>query len=282
MKDTTIRHSAWNGSFYPANPERLAKMVQELLDKQAALEIKEKIYGIIAPHAGYEYSGSTAAAAYRQIHNIPFKTIVILAPSHAEMIDGVSVYDGDYYETPLGLAPVNRELALNLAEKQDFIHLSAAGHLLTGRAEHSLEVQLPFLQKMLPHEFTIIPIVFHDYRWQICNGLGQALAVTLANVPDVLLVASSDLYHGYSYKDCVKTDDDTLKAITAFEPEQFCRGSQASRYQACGAGPITAVQVAAKQLGARTTRVVARTNSADVTGSRGGWTVGYASALITA
>jgi len=281
MKDEKIRHSAWNGSFYPANPERLSKMVQELLDKQTGPEIKEKIYGIIVPHAGYEYSGATAAAAFRYIRNLPIKNIVIIAPSHAEMIDGVSVYNGDYYETPLGLVPVNRELAALLTEKRDFIHLSSAGHHLTGRAEHSLEVHLPMLQTALTQQFSIVPIVFHDYHWKICSGLGQAIAETLANIPDALLVASSDLYHGYSYTDCVKTDDDTLKAITAFAPEQFCLGSLASRYQACGAGPITAVQVAAKQLGAGTTRIVARTNSADVTGSRGGWTVGYASAVIT-
>ena len=124
-------------------------------------------------------------------------------------------------------------------------------------------------------------MVFHDYSWKNCSALGEAVSDALNSAHNALIVASSDLYHGYSYDDCVQIDSETIEGIEALDPESFCEGFRMSKYQACGAGPITAMQVAAKNMGAKQVKTVARTNSADVTGMRSGWTVGYVSAVIT-
>jgi len=281
MKTPKIRKAAWDGTFYPADPEKLGKMIEDFWKKGRSLKIPSQIIGLIAPHAGYEYSGQTAAAAYLQIRGREYNKVIILAPSHTEIFDGVSVYAGEYYETPLGLVKVDTEMAKEICAKNSNIKLSDTGHRTFGnRAEHSLEVQLPFLQKVLKNKFEIVPIVFHDYSWQNCNALGNAISDVL-NGKKVLIVASSDLYHGYAYEDCIRIDTETLKGIEAFDPENFCKVFHAAKYQACGAGTITALQVAAKNMGAKEVKVIVRTNSADVTGIKAGWTVGYASAVIT-
>jgi MEMO1 family protein len=161
------------------------------------------------------------------------------------------------------------------------IYLSEDGHRSRGdRAEHSLEVQLPFLQKTLDRDFKLVAIVFHDYSFKNCRLLGETIS---NNVEDkkVLIVASSDLYHGYSYAQCRESDDRTLASIESMDAEEFCRGVNSHSYQACGGGPIAALLVAAKKLGAVQAKVIARTCSADVTGVKTGWVVGYASVLVT-
>ncbi|MBN2412765.1 AmmeMemoRadiSam system protein B [candidate division KSB1 bacterium] len=282
MKNSKIRKAAWDGTFYPADPEKLVKMIDGFWKKESSINIASRIIGLIAPHAGYEYSGQTAAAAYRQIEDKEYDKVIILAPSHTEIFNGVSIFNGEYYETPLGLIKVDQELAKALCAKNSLIKLSDAGHRTFGnRAEHSLEVHLPFLQKALKNDFELVPIVFHDYRWENCKALGNAISEVLNGKYTALIVASSDLYHGYSYEDCIRIDSETVKGIEAFEPENFCAGFHMSRYQACGAGPITAMQVAAREMGAKEVKIIARTNSADITGIKSGWTVGYVSAVIT-
>jgi len=281
MKSSKIRKAAWDGTFYPAEAEKLEMMINSFWKNVVPLKCDSRIIGLIAPHAGYEYSGQTAAAVYRQIKDTAYNKVIILAPSHTEAFEGVSIFNGDYYETPFGLTKVDQEMAKAISAKDSSIKLSDAGHRTSGnRAEHSLEVHLPFLQKALNVDFEIVPIVFQDYSWENCNTLGNAISDVLQGNDKALIVASSDLYHGYSYEDCVRIDGETIKGIEAFDPENFCKGACMSRYQACGAGPITAMQVAAKRMGAREVKIIARTNSADVTRVKSGWTVGYVSAVV--
>jgi AmmeMemoRadiSam system protein B len=177
--------------------------------------------------------------------------------------------------------PVDKEAARAVAAAHGGIQLSGAGHgAKEGRAEHSLEVQIPFLQVALGHEFKVVPIVFHDFSVDNCRNLGHALA-GLLDLDSTLLVASSDLYHGYSYEECTRTDDRTVECIEAMEVEEFCLGAAEGRYLACGAGPIGALLFAASEIGSARVTLAARTNSADVTGIRGGWTVGYASFCVS-
>jgi len=275
-----VRHAAWAGQFYPGHPDKLEMTVREYLNAAPDLEIDGDIVGLIAPHAGYQYSGATAAVAYKQLQGRDFTHAVIIAPSHAEMFNGISVYNGDYYETPLGLIPVDTELAQAIASSGAMLRLSDLGHRTdSDRAEHSLEVQLPFLQLVSSTELKIVPIVFHDYRLENCRELADALAAHLTDKKAVI-IASSDLYHGYSYEEYQETDRRTLEGIETFDGEQFCIYANQDIYQACGAGPIAALLMATKKMGATDVQVVAQTNSADVTGMRGGWTVGYASVLV--
>ena len=276
-----VREAAWDGQFYPANPLTLERMIQRFLDVAPKSTHEGEIVGIVAPHAGYEYSGRTAAAAYKQILGQSYRSVIVVAPSHADMFAGASIYDGDYYGTPLGKVAIDKELSAAISNFSPLLRLSERGHHdLGGRAEHSLEVHLPFLQSVLRSGFRLVAIVLHDYSSANCQILADALASAIAD-QNVLMIASSDLYHGYSPEKCKEVDDRTLQSIESFDPQEFLRGANEDLYHACGAGPIAAMLMAAKKNGATKAKVIAQTNSAEATGQKSGWTVGYASVLVT-
>jgi len=273
-----IRKPVWANQFYPGDPHELDATLTEYFDQAALQQTGKRIVGLIAPHAGYPYSGPTAAVAYKQLENKHYHTVVVCSPSHATPIEGVSVYDGDLYETPLGRIPVDTELTVKLEQKSDVIQRSSAGHEGGFRPEHALEVQLPFLQKIL-REFKLVPLVFNDFKWEVCQELGHAMAEVLDS-EKTLIVASSDLYHGQSYEEAMRTDKETLAAIESFDAEKFCDKSEKHEIMACGAGPITALMVATKKWNTQAPRVLGHTTSADVLGKSGGYVVGYAAAII--
>ncbi|MBN1480997.1 AmmeMemoRadiSam system protein B [candidate division KSB1 bacterium] len=272
-----VRHAAWADQFYPGNADQLKQIINSYLQMSEKLGF-ERIVGLVSPHAGYVFSGRTAALAYKQIQGKKYATVVLIAPSHGAFIDGVSAFNGDCYETPLGRVPVDEPGVTTLADAASNIHMSSTGHESMGdRAEHSLEVQLPFLQMVL-HDFKIVPLVFHDYSWDNCRQLGEAVA-TVFDPDHTLIVASSDLYHGHSYSECQRMDDATLHSMENDSPIQFCFSSNNQKVMACGAGPITALKIIAEKWGAQQPQVIARSNSADVTGAKGGYVVGYAAAV---
>jgi AmmeMemoRadiSam system protein B len=272
-----VRHAAWADQFYPGKPDRLKIVIDSYLDQAKQLDFAS-IIGIMVPHAGYVFSGQTAAAAYKQLQGRMYKAIVILAPSHSMHIDGVSAYGGDFYETPLGAVPVDVEAVRRLEQRAVNVHVSDSGHeSLTDRAEHSLEVQLPFLQIVLP-DVKIVPLVFHDYSWDNCRQLGDAIAETFDS-KKTLILASTDLYHGQSYEECQQSDAATLDSLENDSPIQFCFNANNHKIMACGAGPVTALKVVAEKWGAHQPKVIAHTNSADVTGNKHGYVVGYAAAV---
>jgi AmmeMemoRadiSam system protein B len=281
--NSELRKAAWAGQFYPAQPARLRNMILDFFNQAPRFPLSEPIFGLIVPHAGYQYSGPTAAVAYNMIGDRSYQSVIILAPSHSVMFSGVSVFDGNAYQTPLGDVPVNKELSEKIASFAPNIRLSQSGHTAAfgERSEHSLEVQLPFLQVALGNTFRLVAIVFHDYSLQNCTTLGNAISRSLDD-EKTLLVASSDLYHGYSVDECRASDDRTIRAIESMDIDELCRGVNEGEYQACGSGPISALLFAAKERGVNKVHIVARTNSAEVTGMTGGWTVGYAAALVTA
>lgn len=269
-----IRKPVVAGMFYTADPEQLRAQVNNFLANAELIDIPGEIIALVCPHAGYEYSGQVAAYAYKQVQDKEFDAVVIIAPSHQEYFSGASIYDGDGYETPLGVVPVHTELAKAIAKLDKLIHLSSAGHL----KEHSLEVQLPFLQQTV-NQPQIVPIVMADHSLETCQRLGEAI-LSATEGKNVLIIASSDLYHGYSYDDCVATDKRTLAKIEEFDPEGLSRGLADGSCQACGGGPIVAMMFAARRMGADRAKVIKSTNSGDVTGQRSGYIVGYGAAVI--
>lgn len=280
-----IREPAVAGQFYPAEPDALRSAVDDLLDSRKDPSVAGEIVAVVAPHAGYPYSGSTAAAAYRAIRHRPYDAVVVLSPSHQEMFEGASVYAHGGYRTPLGTVPVEEDLARDILGRDPDVHASNAGHrvappspLARLRGEHAIEVQLPFLQEAVP-DLRIVPIVIAESDFDLCRRLGQAIA-RASRGRRVLLVASSDLYHGYSYDECIRTDAETLGRIEAFDPEEFSRRVQRQECQACGSAPITTAMVAARGMGADRAAVVARTNSGDATGMKEGYVVGYGAAIF--
>ena len=274
-----IRHPAWAGQFYPASAPLLRQEISSYLEMAPAIEDSGRIVGIISPHAGYVYSGRTAAKAYKQIAGKDCRTVIIIAPSHGAAINGVSAYDGDYYESPLGRIPVDGEAVQKLASYGDFIQLGDAGHEPLGdRAEHSLEVQLPLLQSVI-EGFSLVPLVFHNYSWDNCRQLGNAIA-DVFDPTKVLIVASTDLYHGYSHEQCKAMDAATLNAIENESAVDFCYGANNEKYMACGAGPVSALKLVGELWNLNMPKVIAQTNSAEVTGAKSGYVVGYAAVLL--
>lgn len=270
-----IKKSVIAGSWYPADRVELSSQLNQFLEYAPRAHINGSIYALVVPHAGYVYSGPTAGHAYKQIMNQNFSTVIILGPSHREYLTGVSIYPGAGFETPLGIAPIDTELAKRLAERSRLFSLTIAGH----QSEHSLEIQVPFIQTALPGA-KIIPIAVGHLDWSMCNEIGQTLAQALGD-RKALIIASTDLYHGNSYSECNRMDAKTRASIQAFDAPAFFDGWAKDRYPACGGACVAIVQVAAKALGANKCDIIYHTNSADVTGQKNSdWIVGYTAAVI--
>jgi AmmeMemoRadiSam system protein B/AmmeMemoRadiSam system protein A len=268
-----IRRPAVAGSFYPADSATLARQVRELLNRASKEEIPGKIVALVSPHAGYLYSGQVAAQAFKLVEGADFETVIVVAPSHRVFFQGASVYDRGGFETPLGTVSVDKDLCRKIMAESEILRFLPQGH----SQEHSLEVQLPFLQGALG-KFSLAPIVIGDQSFATCQKVGQAIAQG-AKGKNVLLVASTDLSHFHSYDRAVKIDQVLLEDIRAYDPEKLQQDLQEEKAEACGGGPVIAVMIASRELGANESRVLSYRNSGDVTGDRSG-VVGYAAAVF--
>jgi MEMO1 family protein len=269
-----FREPAVAGAFYPGKPDVLKRRVGTFLEGDPTLGGSGPV-ALICPHAGYDFSGPTAGRAYREIRGRPPEAVIILGPSHHDLFRGATYWPGAGYRTPLGDVPHPKDLAESLEAEGAGIHPDALGH----RDEHSVEVQIPFLQTVAPG-VPILPLVVAEDRPDRCRLIGEAIARAIGN-RRVLLVASSDLYHGHSNEACRETDERTLRAIERNDPDDLADGFSSGRFQACGRGPILAVLEACRRRGATNARILARTNSDEVMGSRGGYVVGYGAAAVT-
>lgn len=266
-----VRPPAVAGSFYPADPAQLRSAIGAYLKQAPAVTLPGPVLGLSVSHAGYPYSAATAAAGFKAAAGTPYDLIIVLAPSHQEYFRGGAVFPGEAYETPLGRLLVDHTAAVQLSRSCELFKLSLTGH---GDREHSLEVQLPFLQILFP-ESRLLPLEIGECSREECERMGKALA-TLLKGRKSLMIASTDLYHGYSYTACQERDAATLAAFTQMNPRALWSGLQEETVQACGGLPVVVMQVALNQRGTCAARVLARTNSNDVTGERGGYVVGYA------
>jgi len=266
-----VRPPAVAGMFYPGQPETLRRDVDRMLAEAPAFPDAAKIAALIVPHAGYAYSGFTAAHAFRAVQGLQFDTVIAVGPSHREYFDYVSVYDGRAYATPLGIVEIDAEVRNALV--QEGLVSSNAGH----RAEHSVEVQVPFLQRALA-SFRFVPLIMGTQHPRVCEALGTALA-NASQGRRVLLVASSDLSHFHPAEEAAALDHRVVGEVERFHPEELMQGLADDRLEACGGGPIVAVMEAARRLGAAESRILHYCHSGDVTGDRDS-VVGYVSAAI--
>lgn len=285
-----VRPAAVAGAFYPADPQTLSKMIDDMLAKAAPLPVDGAIVAAVAPHAGYPYSGPVAAWTYAAIAaqvkaGHKYSRVVVIAPTHYVGFDFTSVYDGDAYSTPLGQVPVDKEFARRLAKMSSTMQLSDKGHQATADApEHSVEVQLPWLQKVLGN-FELVPIVMGDTSYESSRALGVALAKMLRNDHDTLVLASSDLSHYHPYADAETIDHKTLHAIEAYDYYSLSRNIQyrgpgePGIWEACGGAPIVAAMIYAERMGANKAEVLRYANSGDVTGDKSR-VVGYSADLL--
>lgn len=267
-----IRKPAVAGYFYPADASKLKKEVEVLLSISGKKEIPGKLYGIISPHAGYIYSGKTAAFGFNLVDKNKVKTAVIISPSHREYFPGVSVYEGDAYQTPLGTVSVNKGIAEKLTDQSKTIFQGKEGH----REEHAIEVQLPFLQTVLD-DFDIVPIVMGDQGKLYIDELAEKIAASVDD--DTLIISSSDLSHYYSGDVADRMDSIVERDISDFNYKGLMEDFESRKCEACGSGTIIALMKSADKLNYRKSVVLNRSDSGDTTGDKN-QVVGYLSAAI--
>ena len=246
-KAAAIRKPAVAGTFYPADSERLKAEIESYLEQVTADRSEKDIVALVAPHAGYMYSGPVAAYAYRQVQGKDYETVVVISPAHREYFDFSSIFSGKGYETPLGLVPVDEQSVSALdSHMENSVCASREGHIFS--AEHALEVQLPFLQIVLG-PFKLVPVVMGSQGRDCCLALGKALAEVLAG-KNALIVASSDLSHFYDHEKASSLDKGVVERIEGFDPDGLLGDIARHETEACGAGPMAAAMYAARDLGA--------------------------------
>jgi len=275
---TYIRPPAVAGSFYPGSPTELVKMIAEFFHAAPKPRIDGSPVAIIAPHAGYVYSGAIAARGYKILEGEDFKTVIVISPSHSMYFKGVAAFGGAAYSTPLGNSPIDRELTLSIADGNP-VSISDNGHDSGGgRSEHALEVQLPFLQTVLG-KFQLVALVMGDQDYSTCEALGKSIAKAVAKRNDVLIVASSDLSH-FHHADSAQVLDLLIKhRIEGFDYEGLSDDLARGNSEACGGGPIIAAMIACEKLGATKAMITGFGNSGDVTGDSSN-VVGYLSGVL--
>jgi len=269
-----VRPPAVAGAFYTSNPEDLSAQIKDFISKVPTKTLPGKIIALIAPHAGYMYSGQVAAYGYKLIEGKSFDAVIVIAPSHRVAFNGSSVYAQGAYQIPLGLIPVDTELTQQLIKQDVSISYVRQAHT----QEHSLEVQLPFLKSLLG-DFRLIPIVMGPYYdFAACESLSESIYKVVKD-KNVLIVASSDLSHYHPYNTAVKLDKIVIDHVKNFDAKALFQDTSSGRCEACGAGPIITTMLLAKKLGANKSEVLYYANSGDVTGDKSG-VVGYMSAVF--
>jgi AmmeMemoRadiSam system protein B len=266
-----VRKPCVSGSFYPDDRRELAETVCGLL---VACGEKETARGVIVPHAGYVYSGAVAGAVYGRVVVPPL--VVMLGPNHTGRGPEFSLMVEGRWQTPLGEVPVS-PLARDLLAASALLAADTSAH----QAEHSLEVQLPFLQVCAPPGPAIIPIITASRDPEALAALGRELAEFIGRCGiEALLLASSDLSHYEPDRIARAKDALALEPVGRLAPDELLRRVEAENISMCGAGPAAAVLYAARRLGATGARVVRYATSAEASGDFRR-VVGYAGVIIS-
>jgi len=218
------------------------------------------------------YSGQVAAYGYKALTGSSYDTVVIVAPSHKAYFDGVAVQDTGGYKTPLGLMPIDEEAAGAIMEAGKVVRSNTTVH----QGEHSVEVQLPFLQVVLGN-VPIVPLIMGDQAITVCKELADQIVSGLSRLnKSALVIGSTDLSHYFSYSQAVRLDGVITGRLAAFDPFGLEKDLDADRGEACGAGPMITTMLATQRLGANRAAVLKYANSGDVSGDRE-TVVGYVS-----
>jgi len=265
-----IREPTVAGEFYPEDKIQLSALIDNFLEKASLPEVKGEVIALIVPHAGYQFSGEVAAHAFKTLEGEQVDTVIIVGNSHHERFDGVSVFPKGVYKTPLGEVEIDSDLAQRIIQESDRIFFRESAHQL----EHSIEVEIPFLQKTLKH-FKIVPILFGNSQKDDWKILGDAILKHIKG-KNVILIASSDLSHYPPYKVAKYADKKTIDAILTGDIEHFEKTIQELQQEnlpnavtfACGSDAIKTVMYVARQLGASEIKLLKYANSGDSTGDK--------------
>jgi AmmeMemoRadiSam system protein B len=273
-EDGAVREPILAGTWYPGDKNALNRSIQGYLSGVKGESSEKNIRAIIVPHAGHIYSGQVAAYAYKRLKSRDYDRVVMIGPSHRSGFKGISVNLQPGYKTPLGTVPVDQDFARKLIQASDQIRYIPNAHA----KEHSLEIQLPFLQTVL-EDFKIVPIVMGEQDYKTCSGLAAALVKLGRENEKTLLLASSDLSHFHGDNLARELDGKFIEHVEKFDPEGLIRSLESGMCEACGGGPVATVMLASKTLGADNVKVLKYANSGDVSGDKGS-VVGYMSAVF--
>jgi AmmeMemoRadiSam system protein B len=267
------RPPAVAGTFYEGTPERLTAQVADCFAENPEPEIKERFIGAVVPHAGLMYSGHVAAAFYGMAE-LP-RRFIILCPNHTGFGHFAAINREGSWSTPLGTVAIDTPLADALMQQSKLLAEDARAH----SREHSLEVQLPFLQQLLG-DFTFVPICLGANRYDYCQEIGHAIAavVSAAGEP-VGILASSDLNHYEDQKTTMRKDQLAIDEVLHLDPAALWRVIDEADISMCGFIPTTTMLIAAKQLGAKHARLIKHATSGDINGDYS-HVVGYAAMVI--
>ncbi len=268
-----IRKPAWSGQFYDKDPARLSAEIDSYLKNvKPDLPVSKEILALIVPHAGYNFSAQTAAYAYNLVQGKNYESVVIIGPSHQIGFEGCSIYPQGGFETPLGTAQVDEPLASALMRASGFRYVSEAHS-----KEHSVEVQVPFIQKVLPRA-KIVPIVMGYQTQETMMTLARALAEVLAG-KNVLVVASTDMSHFLGKDEANKVDSKTIALVESLNTGSLMRKIESRENILCGGGPVCSTLLYVQKRGQAKVAVLNYSDST-LAGGPSDRVVGYMSAAL--
>ncbi len=268
-----VRKSVIAGTWYPGTKEKLNSTLDDFFSNVDLPPLDLDVIGLISPHAGYPFSGQTAAYGYSLLKNKQFDLVVVISPMHRMALGSYLTTTADYYETPLGKVKVEKELLKTLSNRIDL-------KFIANDNEHSLEIQLPFLQYLLK-EFKLLPImtsIIDIYNLdEISNSLYE-----LVKDRNCLIIASSDFHHISNYQEVKERDKKVVEKLKTYNIQDIKEIFAAPDCSICGRVPITIMLEITKMLHAKALKILYQTNSGDVTGDKtpGQYTVGYVSAVV--
>ncbi len=275
---TNVRPSPIAGRWYPADKELLAESVDEYIQSAVLPEIEGEVIGVVAPHAGHLYSGPIAGYAFAALRGLKPEVVVIVSPMHYPYQQPFLTSAHASYQTPLGIVDIDQKLIRSI-----HTHLETELGLeltpVSNDQEHSLEIELPFLQRVLGERFQLAPIMVREHNLRIIRAFGSILAKNLRG-KKFILVASTDLSHFYPQEQARTFDTEILRRLKAFDPEMVLRAEDEGKGFACGRSAVATVMWAARELGANHVQILHYGTSGDVTGDYS-QVVGYGAAVIT-
>ena len=273
-----LRPSPIAGQWYPGDPDRLGREVEGFVAASQLPPIPGEVVAVMAPHAGHRFSGPVAGYAFAALRGLSPELVAVISPMHYPYLEPLLTTAHSAYATPLGAIPadVPAVAALDglLQERLGFGLVRVAND-----PEHSLEIELPFLQRVLNGSFHLLPVMVRDQNARTAQALGESLAEGLEG-RHALLVASSDLSHYYPQEMANSLDAEMLRQVAAFDPQGVIHIEEAGKGFACGRGAVAAVLWAARSLGANHVQILRHATSGDVTGDYS-QVVGYGAAVIT-
>ncbi|MFH1459575.1 MAG: AmmeMemoRadiSam system protein B [Candidatus Omnitrophota bacterium] len=267
-----IKKANVSGTFYPAQKQELSDLIDTFLTQTPQLKQPGQLCGLISPHAGLIYSGAVAGYGYSLIRNKNYKTIIILAPSHYFPLEKAATYQKGSFRTPLGDIPVDEALIEEIITKNKNIVYNPQ----VFEREHSLEVQLPFLQKSL-NNFSLVPILLSNHSLDLYRELAQTLAEVIKEKNDILIIASSDMSHFHPDEKAKEIDKQTLKLIKNGKAEELFKGSVLKKNELCGLSGVVTLMLTMEKLDATQIEILHYATSADTTNSDKTRVVGYSS-----